>query len=117
MGRPVNKRFFGDPELGGNLTVEVNTGNGPNDSGYIISQKGSGKFRVTDGTTVRNCFLVNKATSNLSVGEMVIVGGGDSSRVPIAKLFNRTAIDYSGNRYTWEVDNDSTQTQLTLNAI
>ena len=117
MGRPVNKRYFGDPSLGGNLTVEGNTGNGPNDSCYIIAQKGTIKFKITDGTTTLDCRLVNKSTGELAEGEMVLVGGGDSSRVVIKKLFNRTCIAWDGTRYTWEIDNDSTETQITLNAL
>jgi len=117
MGRPVNKRYFGDPVGGTQLRIECNTGNGAVDTGYIISQRGTNKFKVTDGTTVLDCRLVDKATAALAEGEMVISGETGGARVTIAKLFNRTAVDFSGNRYTWEVQDDSTETVMILTAI
>lgn len=119
MGRPVNKRYFGDPDGGTQLRVEADTGNGAVDTAYILAQKGTTTFRVTDGATVRECTLVDKAFGAIAEGEMVIVGNvaGGVGRVTIAKLFNRTAIDFASNRYTWEVQDDSTQTVLILTAV
>jgi len=119
MGRPVNKRYFGDPVGGTQLRVEADTGNGEVDTAYILAQKSTNEFRVTDGTTARNCRLVNKTFANIAVGEMVIAGSvaGGVGRVTIAKLFNRTAIDFDGVRYTWEIQDDSTETALILTPI
>ena len=119
MGRPVNKRYFGDPVGGTQLRVEADTGNGEVDTAYILQQKGTNQFRVTDGTTILNCRLVDKAFSTVAVGEMVIVGKitDGAGRVTIKKIFNRTAVDFNSNRYTWEVQDDSTETQLILTAI
>ena len=119
MGRPVNKRYFGDPVGGTQLRVEADTGNGAVDTAFIVSQKGTNKFKVNDGTTTLDCRLVNKATAALAEGEMVISGNvsGGAGRVTLRKLFNRTAIDWDGNRYTWEIQDDSTETVLILTAI
>jgi hypothetical protein len=119
MGRPVNKRYFGAYGTGAQLRVAAHTGNGAVDTSYIIAQKGTNKFKVTDGTTVLDCRLVDKATSDVLVGEMIIFGtaAGVDDRLPIKKLFNRTAIDFNSNRYTWEIQDDSTETLLVLTAI
>ena len=37
--------------------------------------------------------------------------------VLLKKMFNRTAIDYSNNRYTWTVEDDSTESLIRLTAI
>jgi hypothetical protein len=119
MGRPVNKRNFGDPADGTNITVRAHVG-GIDTQAYIVAQKGTNKFKVSNnaGNATAICRLVNKATDSLAAGEMLIEGmnaGGE--RVVIRKLFNRTAIDYNSNRYTWELQDDSTDTVLRLTAI
>ena len=45
-----------------------------------------------------------------------MLGIADSA-VAIKKLFNRTAVDYNNNRYTWETEDDSTESLLRLTAI
>jgi len=128
MGRPLGKRFFGDPEVPdqrsvgseteNNFRVECNTGNGAVDTGYIIAQKGSNKFRVTDETTELNCRLVNKATSALAEGEMVLFGSdGTGNRIPLKKISLHKATDYNNNQYTWEIQDDSTESALILTAL
>lgn len=119
MGRPVNKRNFGDPADGTNLTVRAYVG-GIDTQAYIVAQKGTNKFKVSNnaGDATAICRLVNKATGSLAAGEMLIEGmnaGGE--RVVIKKLFNRTAVDFDSNRYTWELQDDSTDTVLRLTAI
>jgi hypothetical protein len=91
MGRPVNKRYFGDYDTGTQLRVAANTGNG----------------------------AVDTSTGSVLLGERVIFGtaAGVNDRLPIKKLFNRTATDFDGNRYSWEIQNDSTQTLLVLTSF
>ena len=120
MGRPVNKRRFGDPADGTNLTVRAYVDGGVDAQAYVIAQKGTNKFKVSNnaGDETAICRLVNKATAALAAGEMLIEGmnaGGE--RVVIKKIFNRTAVDYNNNRYTWELQDDSTDTVLRLTAI
>jgi hypothetical protein len=107
MGRPVNKRYFGDPADGTNIT-------------FIVNQKGTNKFTVEENTGGETaiCRLVNKATASIAAGEMVLEGfNTDGQRVVVQKLFNRTAVDWDNNRYTWELEDDSTDTVLRLTAI
>ncbi len=53
-------------------------------------------------------------------GEIRILGSTDGQSpgtVAIAKLTKRVATDFSGNRYTWYLDNDSSADVLMLTAI
>jgi len=83
-----------------------------------VNQKGSNKFTVTtNGTDTFVVRLVNETAPN-AAGEMSLVGlstGGNP--VLLKKMFNRTAIDYSNNRYTWTVEDDSTESLIRLTAI
>ena len=137
MGRPLNKRWFGwlddadDSTLAPkndtfyNLTINVQVAaNGESEQGLILSQKSTNKFRVND-SKLRDgnegvCTLVDKAAGALGANEMSINGtiagtGGDQVR--IKKLYNRTCRDFNNNRYTWEVQEDSTVTLLVLTPL
>lgn len=145
MGRPLNKRFFGTTQAAGgadltaeeNLSASVKVGaNAVSDIGIILSQRSETKFRVNDlanGTavnddgTLRNgsvgtgnvgvCTLVDKAVPGNN--EMVLKGyvNGTGDSVNIRKMHNRTCIDFNNNRYTWEIQDDSTSNVLVLTAI
>lgn len=119
MGRPINKRYFGATGDNTQPTIPVRYHNGTSSvEGYIVNQKGTNKFTVTtNGTNTFVCRLVNEIAPN-AAGEMSLVGltdGGDA--VILKKMFNRTAVDWSSNRYKWEVQDDSTQSLIRLTAI
>ena len=68
--------------------------------GYIVRQKGSTKYLVSDGTNTGVCTLADEADSSLTEGNMnITLTFGDSTAVNIARLTNRYALDYSNNRY------------------
>ena len=137
MGRPLNKRYFGTTKDGSdrtgeeNLSVSVKVGaNTASALGIILSQRSETKFNVSDapdgddnggGAGSANngvCTLVNKATDALGDDEMSLQGfvvGGTS--VYIRKVHNRTMFDFDNNRYTWEIQDDSTSNILVLTAI
>lgn len=129
MGRPLNKRFFGTTASGGdesneeNLTVSVKVGsNTATELGIILSQRSETKFKVDDnpaGTGNEGiCTLVNKATGDLGDNEMSLQGFVDGASAKyIRKVQNRTMIDFDNNRYTWEIQDDSTANILVLTAI
>ena len=120
-----------------NITAIVKVGTeAVSESGILLSQRTETKFKVNDtldgtavnvdGTKVDGtvgtgnvgfCVLVDKDVP--ADNEMVIKGyvseTGDG--VNIRKLHNRTMIDFDNNRYTWEIQDDSTQTLLVLTAI
>ena len=124
MGRPINKRYFGALADGTNFTVNCQVGaNAETDEGVILSQRSVNKFNVDDDKTLGGntgvCTLVDKAAGALGANEMsiqgTIAGGGDQVR--IAKLYNRTCRDFSNNRYTWEIQDDSTASIMVITAI
>lgn len=124
MGRPVNKRYFGALADGTNFTVNCQVGaNAETDEGVILSQRSVNKFNVDDDKTLGGntgvCTLVDKAAGGLGANEMsiqgTISGGGDQVR--IAKLYNRTCRDFNNNRYTWEIQDDSTASIMVITAI
>ena len=64
--------------------------------GYIIRQKGSTKYLVTDGTNTGVCTLANEADTTLTSGNMNITFSfSDSSATLISKLTNKFMLDYS----------------------
>ena len=118
MGRPINKRYFGATgnDAAPNLPVRYHNGTASVE-GYIVNQKGTNKFTVTtDGNTNYVCRLVQEANPN-AAAEMSLVGLTADGPVILKKMFNRTAVDWSGNRYTWELEDDSTESLIRLTAI
>jgi hypothetical protein len=138
MGRPVNKRYFGLLADGTNFTVNVQVGaNAESEEGYIVRQRSESKFIVNDKKTGTNknigdteagnsqgnvglVTLVNKAAGSLGANEMSLQGtlaGSDGNQVRIKKLYNRTCRDFNNNRYTWVIQDDSTESIMVLTAI
>ena len=79
--------------------------------GYIIRQKGSTKYLVSDGTNTGVCSLVNLTDSNLTDGDMTVtVTLPDSNEVRLKRFSNRFGLDFSDNRYLlnfFEVSDDT----------
>jgi len=134
MGRPVNKKYFGLLADGTNFTVNVQVGaNAESEEGYIIRQRSTNKFLVNDTKTgsktkvggsgtgnVGVVTLVDKAAGSLAADEMSLQGtlsGGGGDQVRIKKLYNRTCRDFNDNRYTWVIQDDSTESIMVLTAI
>lgn len=134
MGRPVNKKYFGLLADGTNFTVNVQVAsNSESEEGYIIRQRSTNKFLVNDTKTgsktkvggsgtgnVGVVTLVDKAAGSLAADEMSLQGtlsGGGGSQVRIKKLYNRTCRDFNNNRYTWVIQDDSTESIMVLTAI
>ena len=137
MGRPLNKRYFGTTKDGSdrtgeeNLSVMVKVGtNAAKTLGIILSQRSETKFNVSDapdgddnggGAGSANngvCTLVDKTFDNIGDNEMILQGFVDgASAVNIRKVQNRTMLDFDNNRYTWEIQDDSTSNTLVLTAI
>ena len=143
MGRPINDRYLGNTANGGDLSNEerltaiVKVGsNSVSETGIVLSQRSETKFKVNDtanGTAVNAdgtqrdgsggtgnvgvCTLVDKDVP--AADEMVLKGyvSGSGDGVNVRKMHNRTAIDFDNNRYTWEIQDDSTSNILVLTAI
>jgi len=121
MGRPVNSNNFGATG-GSSPTVPIRFQSGGSViEGYILSQRGTNKFNCSNdaGSVTEVCRLTDDGSAPNANGECQIIGivdgGGDA--VAVKKLFNRTAVDYDNNRYTWEAQDDSTESLLILTAI
>lgn len=117
MGRPINKKYFGETGNINNPTIPVRYyAAGESVEGYIVSQKATNKFKVNGASGLALCRLVNKIAPD-AYGECAVVGMLDGSPVIIKKLRNKTVIDWYNNRYTWEVQDDSSESILVLTAI
>jgi len=124
MGRPLNKRYFGATSgaSDGRMPARVKIGANSIANGIILSQRSETKFRVNDDITgaagnTGVCTLVDKADP--ADNEMVVTGyvAGTGDAINIRKFHNRTVIDFNSNRYSWEVQDDSTSNILVLTAI
>lgn len=127
MGRPVKRDIlgtvvFGTPAAGAvGIVVKAYFGGSLETAAYIVKQKGSRRYQVTaNGTDTAVCKLVSGTPA--ADGEMQMVGftqpyQADSNVIAIRHLRKRTAIDFSGNRYTWYLENDSSADVIVLTAI
>jgi hypothetical protein len=112
MGRPLNKKYFGAPTAGGN-EIKVQFHNGTASvNGYIVKQLGSKKFRCTDGTVERDCFLVDKSAADgntpaaVTAGEMTITVKDDAEALKqVIKIAGRKVTIDTGESIAWNFSN------------
>ena len=98
MGRPIAKKFLGTGATEGDIRVRFKTG-GTEYNGYIVSQRGTKKFNVTDGNVTAICTLTNKNDTGLSDGDMTIKGSTDAGVAGfVSKIAGRkcTLVDSTG---------------------
>ena len=103
MGRPVNKRYFGGGP-GSQIPVTAFIPGAAEASGYIVKQRGTRKYEVTDGTNVGICRLVNKDLGTLAEGEMVIEATDGTTTWQVTKLQNRTCILEGNMKRPWSLE-------------
>lgn len=132
MGRPLRKDVNGVDVIKSYATTEAGIVVNFYDTqlrsdGVIIKQRGAKTYVVCQigniGTTsaYNTCVLKNGTPS--AAGEMQIVGytaqgqAADNGAVNIAKLTKRVATDFSGNRYYWNLENDSSADYIVLRPI
>ena len=131
MGRPVKSDVNGVKVFGtygtntpgdssAGIRCEAYIGGSNQSDVFIVKQKGSKRYLVEDTSTGTQALAKLVSGTPSAAGEMRISGyaetGADASVVRIAKLQKRTAVDFSGNRYTWRLGNfgDSTGDQIFL---
>lgn len=128
MGRPLRKDINGVDVIG---TFASNTGirvefydSALRTDGVIIKQRGAKTFvvsRVGDiGTATAYSTAILKNGAPSSANEMRMFGyvtSNSGTEVNIAKITKRVATDFSGNRYTWYLENDSSNDYIVLTAI
>jgi len=143
MGRPLHKDIFGTLVTRSFQSTEVGIkvagyfGGTLNTDYQIVKQRGKSTFVVmrqaTDNFTEAESIPGSITGTNLRVGKLVsgtpsangeirIVGftqpyQADGNSVAIAKLTKRIATDFSGNRYKWYLENDSSTDVIVLTAV
>jgi len=97
MGRPLNKKYFGNDAGSIKVTRHFFTGGSEaTTDAWIVNQRSSNKFTVTNGSTTEVLTLVNKANAALVAGEMRIDAVlDDSTTVQVTRLYGRK-IQYEG---------------------
>ena len=107
MGRPLNKRYFGEPTAGGNeIKVRFRATGQAEVNGWIVKQLGSKKFRCTNGTYTEDCTIVDKAQGTLAVGDMTITVKDDGGTArQVVKISGRTVTLDSGTKIAWNFSN------------
>lgn len=136
MGRPLRKDVNGVDVIGPANTgsevrgvrvefydTELRT------DGVIVKQRGAKTFVVTregdwngnkgrESVNTTTATLVNSAPN--AAGEMRLFGYNPTNsgeEVNLTKITKRVATDFSGNRYTWVLENDSSNDYILLTAI
>ena len=129
MGRPLRKDVLGVDAINTYATSSTGIRVEIYDSalridGVIIKQRGAKTFTCTrigtigTGTAYANYVLKNGAPS--AAGEMRLFGynpTNSGAEVNIRKITKRLVTDFSGNKYTWKLQNDSSNDYIELTAI
>lgn len=124
MGRPVKRDVAGTLVFGDYATTQAGIkvsaripGEASAAAGYIAKQVGSRRYKITTGDGTGVCTLVSSITAD---GQVIMLGytdaGADVS-VAIKRLNKRVATDFSGNRYTWVLVNDSSEDYIQLTLV
>ena len=102
MGRPLNKRYFGEPTAAGS-EIKVQFHNGTASvNGWIVKQKGSKRFECSDGTDTAICTLVDKASAGLLEGEMSITIDDGGVAKQVTKIGGRRVTLDDGTSRSWD---------------
>jgi len=91
------------------------------DDGIIIKQRGARAFVVARvGTPNTRAVAVLKNGAPSAAGEMRLfgwLGGNGGTPVNIAKITKRVATDFNNVRYTWFLENDSSNDYIVLTPV
>ena len=141
MGRPLNKDVNGvkvtrsATATQAGIRVEGYFGGSLATDYQLVKQRGKKTFVVlkastdalTDsesipgtitGTNLRTGVLVSgQPAANGEIRIQGVLSSNSGQAVSIAKLTKRIATDFSGNRYKWRLENDSSNDYIVLTAI
>jgi hypothetical protein len=117
MERPINV-FWDFIRNLKDLVVSVKIGNSKADPfGSVLEQLSETEFKVEDTNGNQGvCKLVEKQTDDLDSNEMSLLGFvlSSSTFVYISKLVRNIMEDFENNKFSWDVENDSTTNILIL---
>jgi hypothetical protein len=127
MGRPLRKDkngvdVIGTPASNTGITVQFHDGTALRSDGIILKQRGAKTFVVArvGAPTVRFTCVLQSAEPS-AAGQMRMQGSTtgllDQNLVAIAKITKRVATNFSGVKYTWFLENDSSADYIVLTAI
>lgn len=129
MGRPLKKDVNGTDvrfEYTGaasGIKVAFHDGSTVQTDGIIIKQRGAKTFMVARVGSPATRFTRVLVNGTPAAGQMRLVGftnqgqAGDNGTVSIAKITKRVATDFSGNKYTWFLENDSSEDYIVLTPV
>jgi hypothetical protein len=128
MGRPLRKDVRGTDVLNTpastatGITCEFYDGATNRTDGILIKQRGASSFMVARIGTPTTRYVARLVSGTPAAAfEMRIRGSttglSDQNLVAIRKLTKRIAIDFSGNRYKWYLENDSSADYIVLTAL
>jgi hypothetical protein len=109
MGRPINKRSFGQ-SVGQSIEVIANLGEGPH-TFYIVSQSGSNKYRISElgsETVSGTISIVPKLSEDLNIGEGRILAYQNEFFYPVIKLSQHRVSVLDGDTiksFSWKEEN------------
>lgn len=91
----------GNTTLAGNqIKCRVKIGTAAEADGWIIRQKGSRKYLVSDGTNIGHCVLANTANGSLAANTMTVTATLlDASTVRLAKFGDSYGYSFTGVGY------------------
>jgi hypothetical protein len=128
MGRPIRKDKNGVDVIGTpattatGITVQFHDGSALRSDGIILKQRGAKTFVVArvGAPTVRFTCVLQSAEPS-AAGQMRMQGSTtgllDQNLVAIAKITKRVATNFSGVKYNWFLENDSSADYIVLTAI
>jgi hypothetical protein len=127
MGRPLRKDVrgtdvIGTPVSNTGITVRFHDGTSLRTDGIILKQRGAKTFVVARVGTPGTKFTCKLVSGNpAAAGQMSIRGSTtgqlDDGLVSAAKITKRIFTDFSGNKYKWYLESDSSADYIVLTAI
>jgi hypothetical protein len=128
MGRPLRKDVNGVDAINTpagtatGITCEFYDGSTNRTDGILIKQRGASSFMVARiGSPLTRYVAKLVSGTPAAAYEMRIrgstTGNLDTGLVAIRKFTKRIAIDFSGNRYKWYLENDSSADYIVLIAL
>ena len=128
MGRPLRKDVNGvdvintPASTATGITCEFYDGSTNQTDGILIKQRGASSFMVARIGTPATRYIARLVSGTPAAAyEMRIRGSTtgllDQNLVAIRKLTKRIATDFSGNRYKWYLENDSSADYIVLTAL
>lgn len=113
MGRPLNKRFFG-ANAADNLKVQFHNGTA-SVPGFVVRQTGSKRFVCQDANgNEATCYLVNKASEDLTAGEMTLTVSYDNGTVSQVTKIAAHIVTVNNSRQPWSFDPSTTDSRVQM---